>query len=116
MYNFFFLCTSNKHILIKPSFYVFYVNFKFFSLIILSPSFGFIVKSFEPGPLNMALRVAAYNETKTQACDNGKKEMVRIKLKHLTTYTVGELYLTRSRHITLYLFSFKANIIRIIIR
>ena len=68
-------------------------------MIILAPSLGFIVKSFDPGRLNIVSRVASYNDKKTQVCDSGNKEKARIKLLTTLTYryTVGELYLTRSR-------------------
>ena len=41
--------TSNKLLYIKLLFYVFSVNFKLCSLIILAASLGFIVKIFDPG-------------------------------------------------------------------
>ena len=77
----FFFHVHQTNLCIKLLFYVLYVNFKLYSLIILSPSLGFIVKIFDPGPLKMVSRVAASNDKKTQARDSGNKQKTRIKVK-----------------------------------
>ena len=87
MYIFFFH-VHQTNLYIKLLFYVLYVNFKLYSLIILSLSLGFIVKIFDPGQLKMVSREAAYNDKKTKARDTGNKQKT-----------------TWSRRITLYLIS-----------